>query len=64
MIVDENTTLGELTMFYIHCRKHIEKTMAMEHYSLCDGCQYFDPPIGCTVSSTVPCNWLIPDIEE
>lgn len=64
MIVDENTTLAELTKLYIHCKKHIEKTMTIKHYSLCDGCQYFVPEKGCTVSSPVPCNWLIPDIPE
>lgn len=61
MKVNENTTLGELTKYYNHCRKHIEKTMTIEHITLCDGCQYYIPSEGCTVSCPVPYNWLIPD---
>lgn len=61
MIVDENTTLGELMKYHKHCLSIAEKNLGVDKH-WCDGCQYFDPVKECEVSGTMtPCNWLLPD---
>lgn len=59
MLINKNTTLEELIKLKIYCTKIAEKNMGRKSY-MCDGCQYFDPPVPCRISDIVPSNWLLP----